>query len=844
MTMTSQPSDILGLKYFKPEGIPQVFKDMKRWAIFELTYEDETLEVQSKPKKPARAPSGRSFSTTVPEEWMTFDDALTRCIRNREMKIKAVQGNITFVPALIVPRQWYFVDLDNHEDNPDIEATHKAIIEGTRGAYAETSISGKGQHIAIPLPWTAATSKEKDEQLDIKIQKAEMFLVMTGNVLSEFNANPVSAREWHAAIEKFFLESSAPDIDVEFEQDEDRGEEYDKELYEQLADNTRWALEHYLNEHAPDGVGVSNDGSERLSRILKDLLRVTRNYEVTQRIFMASKAAAYEGRRASRMSLSVDKYHQWFGRVGKTVLKEMQRDGLFVKTKFALDINKELTKNSGVSLAENVEFKVNDDVLPSDVFVKTAPSGFKRLIAEIQDNISPANRVNDYAIGTALNILSNCAGRKYVCPVGGHANFLVTNIILVGGSSIGKSLYTELFPQIQASVPDTSPISLNRIPREQTFATRTFAELMANPSYHSVQLFYPEFGLALGSGLRMNPNNPDNFQKALMDASTKRKLGGILTGIKRANADNDVKTVSEPCYSILGDSTQELILDNTRKQDFSSGFLPRFLFIPNYERAEFAKPEKVGRRQQIRRTSFSKELIEKLEAIAYVNAIPPNGKLRHDPIPIYDESDDDDFLYEYQCNINDMRQYYRDNEVASAFVGRMGEYVFNIAALIGLLDNWDAPVMTRDNIEWAYKYVLRCITAWVNNTSRIVAPPTTNAEVVDGFLKVYRDILALYTKKGWSGIVKHYPEGVVRSLREDHLKMNGLSIYAIRQSLSWFKSNYGFNITANNKVIDGMLQDMIDQDYLAVQIYKPTRGKSANIYCLTERGYAEAKKLK
>ncbi|MDR5453720.1 hypothetical protein RHO97_23030, partial [Salmonella enterica subsp. enterica serovar Rissen] len=250
MTMTSQPSDILGLKYFKPEGIPQVFKDMKRWAIFELTYEDETLEVQSKPKKPARAPSGRSFSTTVPEEWMTFDDALTRCIRNREMKIKAVQGNITFVPALIVPRQWYFVDLDNHDDNPDIEATHKAIIEGTRGAYAETSISGKGQHIAIPLPWTAATSKEKDEQLDIKIQKAEMFLVMTGNVLSEFNANPVSAREWHAAIEKFFLEASAPDIDVEFEQDEDRGEEYDKELYEQLADNTRWALEHYLSDYA------------------------------------------------------------------------------------------------------------------------------------------------------------------------------------------------------------------------------------------------------------------------------------------------------------------------------------------------------------------------------------------------------------------------------------------------------------------------------------------------------------------------------------------------------------------------------------------------------------------
>lgn len=844
MTMTSQPSDILGLKFFKPEGIPQVFKDMKRWGIFELTYEDDKLEVQSKPKKPARAPSGRSFSTTVPEEWMTFDEALNRCIRNREMKIKAVQGNITFVPALIVPRQWYFVDLDNHEDNPDIEATHKAIIEGTRGAYAETSISGKGQHIAIPLPWTAATSKEKDDLLDIKIQKAEMFLVMTGNVLSEFNANPVSAKQWHEAIERFFRDASAPDIDAQFEQNLDLGEEHDHELYEQLAENTRWALEHWLSDYAPDGVGVSNDGSERLSRILKDLLRVTRNYEVTQRIFMASKAAEYAGRRPSRHSLTETQYLQWFSRVGKTVLKEMQRDGLFVKTQFALDINKELMKKSEVKLADNVEFKVNDDILPSEEFVRTAPTGFKRLIAEIQENISPSNRVNDYAIGTALNILSNCAGRKYVCPVGGHANFLVTNIILVGGSSIGKSLYTEMFPQIQASLPEGSPLSLLRIPREQTFATRTFAEMMANPSFHSVQLFYPEFGLALGSGLRMNPNNPDNFQKALMDASTKRKVGGILTGIKRANSDNDVKAVFEPCYSIFGDSTQELILDNTRKQDFSSGFLPRFLFIPNYERAEFAKPEKIGRRKQIRATQFSKDMIEQLEAIAYVNAIPPNGRLRHEPIPIYDESDDDDYLYEYQCNINELRQYYRDNEVASAFIGRMGEYVFNIAALIGLLDNWDAPVMTRDNIEWAYKYVLRCITAWVNNTGRVVAPPTTNAEVVDGILKVYRDLLALYVKKGWKGVCKEYPDKVTRTFREEHLKMNGLPIFALRQSMSWFKNNYGFSVTANNKVIDGMLQDMIDQDYLAVQVYKPPTGRAGNVYCLTERGYAEAKKLK
>ena len=843
MSMTPQ-NNILGLKYFKPEGIPQVFKDMRRWGIFELTYEDDKLEVQAKPKKPARAPSGKSYSTSNEADWLTFDEALNRCIRNREAKLKAVQGHITYIPALIVPRNWYFVDLDNHEDNPDIEATHKAIIEGTRGAYVETSVSGRGQHIAVPMPWTVATSKEKDEQLDIKIQKPDMFLVMTGNVISKEYADPLPMKQWHQTIEQFFIDANVPDIDVSFEQDPDRGAEHDKEIYESLADNTRWALEHYLNEEAPPGVGVSNDGSERLSRILKDLLRASRNYEVTHRIFMASKAAAYEGRRANRMSLSIDKYHDWFGRVGKTVLKELQRDGLFVKTEFKLDINKELMKHSGVSLAENVSFKPKDEISSSDYFVKTAPSGFKRLIMEIQNNIAPANRVNDYAIGIALNILSNCAGRKYVCPVDGHANFLATNIILVGTSSIGKSNYTELFPQIQANVAENSPLSFARIPREQTFATRQFAELMSNPSYHSVQLFYPEFGQALGSGLRMNPNNPDNFQRAIMDASTKRKVGGILTGIKRANAENDVKTVKEPCYSILGDSTLEYILKYTHKDDFSSGFLPRFLFIPNYERADFQKPEKVGRRKEITRVKFSEELVSWLEAIAFTSIIPGNGMLKPDPIPVYDESDDDDILYEYQCKIIDMRRYYRDNEIASAFIGRMGEYVFNIAALIGLLDNWDNPVMTRNNIEWAYRYVLRCITSWVNEVSNVVAPPTTDAEVVDGILKVYRDLLALYNDKGWEGVKQGYPEKVTRNFREEHLKMNGLPIYAIRQSLSWFKNNYGFNIVANNKAIDGMLQDMIEQDYLAIQMLTAHKGKPGKVFCLTERGYEIAKKLK
>lgn len=839
---TTPQSDILGLKYFKPEGIPQVFKDMKRWGVFELTYADDKLEVQAKPKKPARAPSGKSYSTSNEADWLTFDEALARAIRNREFKLKAVQGNVTFIPALIVPRGWYFVDLDNHENIPEVEATHKAIIEGTRGAYVETSISGAGQHIAVPMPWTVATSKEKDEMLDIKIQKPDMFLVMTGNTIGKEYENPLPMKHWHQTIEQFFIDANVPDVDVSFEQDPDLGPEHDASIYESLADNTRWALEHYLNEEAPPGVGVSNDGSERLSRILKDLLRASRNYEVTHRIFMASKAAAYEGRRANRQALTIDKYHDWFGRVGKTVLKELQRDGLFVKTAFALDINKEFLKNSGVSLAENVSFKPVDDIAPSDEFIRTAPAGFKRLVMEIQDNVSPANRVNDYAIGTALNVLSNCAGRKYVCPVDGHANFLTTNIVLVGGSSIGKSLYTEMFPQVQASVSDNSPLNLARIPREQTFATRQFAELMSNPSYHSVQLFYPEFGLALGSGLRMNPNNPDNFQKALMDASTKRKVGGILTGIKRANADNDVKTVREPCYSILGDSTMELILNNTRKDDFSSGFLPRFLFIPNYERSDFAKPEKVGRRKEIRRVKFSAELTSWLESIAFMSVIPGNGLLKPEPIAIYDESDDDDILYEYQCKITEMRQYYRDNEVASAFVGRMGEYVFNIAALIGLLDNWDEPRMTRNNIEWAYRYVLRCITAWVNNVGKIVAPPTTDGEVVDGLLRVYRDILALYHKKGMKGLESQYPASLVRTIDEEHLKQNALRLYTIRQSMSWFKSVYNFEV--KNKAIDGMLQDMIDQGYLVMQEYKPTSGPKGKIFVLTDRGYEEAKKLK
>ncbi|XAG95411.1 hypothetical protein SOI901_26 [Erwinia phage SOI901] len=827
--MTKLPKhEILGLP-FDPQGIPQPLKDQRRWLVFELTFPDDTLT-----GKPVKVPciwpgqQTRRYSSSDDSTWLTFDDAYKRATANRAMKIKAGQPNVSFVPALVVPMNYYFVDLDNHEMDPVQHNNHMALIESTAGAYAEWSISGTGQHIGIPQGWKSASTlhKDADDKLDIKIQQTSQIIILTGVLISPKNGALVPASQWSKVIEQFFFDASGPD--TVFEEDEDLGEDNDAAILEMLAEDTRWQLDHTLTDNGhPSYQG--RDGSDRFSRVIKDVLKHSRNLTVTSRILEKSVVAQYDARTPNHAKDTPQQYNAWQKRCAKSVIKEMVKQGLGTKVKFNLPMS------FGNAEAVEIGKIMTERVVPAKTFLDAAPGGFQWLVNEIIGQVDASSVIYDFAIGTALATLSAFAGKKYVCVSNGHKNFLCTNIVLVGSSGIGKSLYASIMSRIQRQALElnaTTPLA--RVGYAQPRASKAFVGLLSDTSKTGHMFYFPEFGKQLATTFRTNSNNPDDFSAVLMAASTERKLGGMVHGAQRANSENNIATVYDPCYSMLGDSTQELIMQHSTRTDFDSGFLARFLIIPNNEFKltydDVADPFDLGGNKG---KGISAELIARLEDIARVPDPLTTGILKPEPTYIWPEDRAEGI--EVARQIKRLMIKYERDAIRGPFYKRMPEYVYTIAALIGLIDNPYDPKISKANMEWAFKYVARCITAWTEATSTILAPVESSGAIIDGIMACYRNIFVVYQDKGWEGICETFPDLVRRkTLSEHHLKANGLPPLMFSRELKTAKSLGGFS--AHKKVVDEHLAEMVDTGLLVLELVPNPKGRPSALYKLTEEG--------
>lgn len=829
MTTNLPKHEILGLP-FDPQGIPQPLKDQKRWLVFELTFPN--TELTGKPVKvPCIFPGqqSRRYSSTDTTTWLTFEDAFKRATANRAMKLKAGQPNVSFVPAFVVPMNYYFVDLDNHDLDPVQHNNHMALIESTSGAYAEWSISGTGQHIGIPQGWKSGHTvhKDDDDKLDLKIQHTGQIIILTGVTISPKNNALVPTSQWSKVIEEYFYDASAPDS--VFEEDKDLGPEHDKEIIEALAEDTRWQLNHSLTDDGHSSY-AGRDGSDRFSRVIKDVLKHSRNLSVTSRILQSSVVAKYESRTPNHAKDTPQRYNAWQKRCAKSVIKEMVTQGLGRKVTFNLPT----TFGEAKAVIEAKDFQT-ERVVPAAQYLAAAPGGFQWFVKELIETMDKSSRVYDFAIGSALASLSAFAGKKYVCPVGQHHNFLCTNIVLVGDSGTGKSLYTSLTSKIQRQATNENAASpLGRIGYAQPKASKAFVSALSDVSKVGNLFYFPEFGKQLATTFRTNTNNPDDFSAVLMDASTNRKIGGMIHGTQRANSDNSIATVYDPCYSMLGDSTQELILQHSTRSDFDSGFLARFLLIPNNE-VKFSLDDISNPFDDDSKPfSMSPELIARLEDIARVPDPVATGILK--PEPIYIRPVNKDYGIVIMRQIAVLREKYKGDPNRRAFYNRMPEYVFTIAALIGLIDSPYDPKLEDSNMDWAFKYVSRCITAWTEATATILAPAETSNDIIFGILKVYRDIFTVYYNDGWEAVKEKFPEPTKYVLREAHLKENGFPAQLFKQNAKYVKTSG--NINAANKVIQEHLGDMVDQGLITLDIKPNPKGKPTSLYCLTDEGKA------
>lgn len=846
----TNPVEQLGLtgKFF-PEKIPGIFKmhglaPKKVWAVFELNYLDATMSVEAERKKPALLPgntvSGR-YKSNSPRQWLTFDDAMTESLRLREEALEQGYEGRTFMPCYVVQMNEFFVDLDNHEEDEGVEKNHRQMIETFGMAYAEYSMSGAGQHIYIPQGWTLEGSVHKVVgEINIQMKKSGEFLLMTGNVVNDLTTTPtLQPPQFVEVLERYFREAATPTaaFDVEFEEWDDNGEEGDDDIVSAMSEDSKWQLNNPLGQMNPHLANGGSDGSTQLSRVVMDIMRMCRNREACLRILQKSVMWQYENRKMESHGKDTPKqYDRWRMVCANSALKELLRRGFGKVVTFELNIQKELGMEEPADINSHV---FNREIgQPAKAFFETAPDNFKWFVNELMKSVDNASQIYDYAIGSALSILSAFAGRKFVAPVGIHRNFLCTNILLVGDSGIGKSNYTSLQRRIQMQAPKES--ILRAFGFTQPKASKALVKALNNASIPGNTFFYPEFGKQLANTFRTSNNNPDDLSATLMASSTERKYGAVLTGVSRANAENDIAEVMHPCYSILGDTTVDLLKEHASSTDFNSGFLARFLIVPNneltlevlYDVNPFETSEVV---------KISPDVIHMLEAIAKPWAMfSTNEGGVPEPFAIVPE--DRNFAWGIHKQIAALRIKYQHHKIKAPFFNRMGEYVYTIAALTELCKLEAEPKLTNQSLDWAFKYVTRCITSWCEQLDEQISTARTSEDVVEGLLRVFYKVLSAADRGGWKEVARLYPQAVrSKTLTEHHLNNGGLPKQFFKQQAKFIKQEGNFSGAA--RVIDEHLTILIEREYLMFEECKNPKGKPTLLFKLTDLGLQYGKEL-
>lgn len=160
------------------DSIPQFMRELTRWLCWRL------IPADPKPKKVPMSPKNGKLvkaSVTAPENWLTFDEALTWYNRGECSGIGFALTNST--PKVCC------VDVD-HCVLPDgsLNDTAQAVVKTCGDSWAELSQSGTGIHIWF-IDEEFSGGRKKDP---VEVYAADRYIAMTGNHITTTAADLLS----------------------------------------------------------------------------------------------------------------------------------------------------------------------------------------------------------------------------------------------------------------------------------------------------------------------------------------------------------------------------------------------------------------------------------------------------------------------------------------------------------------------------------------------------------------------------------------------------------------------------------------------------------------------------
>ncbi len=646
------------------QNIPAELQSLKQWVIWKYEETDG--------KKPTKVPyTAWNTHASVSDEktWCSFDEAISAMVTHGASGIGFVFSNYDPFAG---------IDLDaldkvalKAEDYDRMLAVQGEVFRRF-DSYTEYSPSGLGMHIIIRAALPGGRKRG-----GIEIYSRDRFFTFTGNV---YHNRPIQDRQGMAEV---LYNQMGKNVE-QYYYDGHAEEQYTDERVIELAlaasngDKFAKLLTEEWRDLYPDAGG--GDQSRADFAFIDIIAYYTQNRAQLKRIFR--KSTLGQRRKASRDDYVDNMINKSFDRQ----LPPLDMDGLYNSIE---EQKAELAAKPAVVIHE-----------PEPARGVPYPRGLMGEIARFIYSASPLP-VHEISLAAAIGLMSGMCGRSYnVSGTGVNMYTLMlartgrgkeamsngisalvnacTNLANVGTTSITPSLAKFVGPSFIAS------------------AQGLHKDLSVQPSFLSI---VGEFGLRMQNLASPKATSNDiNLKAMLLELYHKSGRSGVLGKMSYSDTAKNVASIQSPAFSMLAESTPSTFLRIVDEELISSGLLPRFLTII-YE----GKRNDLNEAASLARPSF--ELTDKLGKLA-VQAHMLSGQ--GTPIDVMFDPEALHLARDFQRFSTDMINQAQSG-VMEELWNRAHIKLLRLASLVAIGVNPISPVVTKEDICWAYELINRDI---------------------------------------------------------------------------------------------------------------------------------------
>jgi hypothetical protein len=415
----------------------------------------------------------------------------------------------------------------------------------------------------------------------------------------------------------------------------------------------------------------------------------------------------------------------------------------------------------------------------------TFPPGTIGQIARYIYDYSP-RPVSQVAIVAALGLAAGFCGRSFNISNTG----LNLYIVLIAKSAVGKESMHSGLSYILKSIGVDCVAANKSIDFTDYVSGPALSKAIAtNNCFLNVN---GEWGRKL---IRLaNENSGDSAMASLRTVMThlyqKSGANSIAGGMGYSTAVNNVGSTSGAAYSMIGEATPTAFMECLTESMMADGFMSRFTII-----------EYDGERVPLNQREFElldRDMVNKLISIAnHAETLSSSGIVQSVFATVTAQKMMDDFNLECDEHINGNA----NDESLRQMWNRAHLKVLKISALLAVMDNYIAPIISEDQVEWALKLIIMDISlmrARLNDGKIGTSDRSREKRIIylmEKFMNASAIPAAYHVSK------KMHEEGIVSK-----------TFFTLQTNRSGPFTN---NSRGHTFMLDSTLKSLIDQGYLA-----------------------------